>query len=69
VNHAEILLQQDDFGRRLGHGRPGVGGNADIRGVEGRRVVDPIAQRADAIELATEPALLPSASLPGRRNT
>ena len=44
---AEILLEQDDVGRVLGHVGCGVDGDTDVGVVQGDRVVDAVAEEPD----------------------
>ena len=46
---AQVLLQQDDVGRLLGHVHRVVHRDADVGGVQGRGVVDPVAHVADDV--------------------
>ena len=46
---AEVLLQQDDVGRLLGDVHRRVDRDADVGGVQGRGVVDPVAHVADHV--------------------
>ena len=52
--HAQILLQQDDVRRRLGHVRGAVDGDADVRRVQRRGVVDAVAEKADRLAQALQ---------------
>ncbi len=45
--HAEVLVEQHDVGRVLGHVGRGVDRDADIGGVQGDGVVDPVAEERD----------------------
>jgi hypothetical protein len=47
LQNAEILPQQDDVGRVLGDVDRAIDGDADIRSVQRRRVVDPVAEKFD----------------------
>ena len=66
MHDAEILLQQDDLGRRLGHVRRAVDRDADVGGVQRRGVIDAIAQEADGLPMPLQqqdhPQLLLAAS-------
>ena len=46
VHHAQVLLQQDDLRCRLGHVRGAVYGDANIRRMQRRGVVDAVAEKA-----------------------
>jgi Double zinc ribbon len=54
VEDAEVALEQDDVGSVLGDVDGGRDGHADVRGVDGRRVVDAVAQEADDVVATLE---------------
>ena len=47
VDHAQVVLEQDEVGRLLGDVGGAVDRDADVGGVERRGVVDPVAEEAD----------------------
>ncbi|CAM5345144.1 hypothetical protein SSTU70S_04809 [Stutzerimonas stutzeri] len=46
ADQRQLVAQQHEVGGLLGHIHRGVHGDADIRGVQRRRVVDPVAEKA-----------------------
>ena len=55
LQHAEILLQQNDVGRVLGDIDRAIDRDADIGGVQRRRIVDAVAEIADDVAAALQP--------------